>query len=70
MDVVDLLQDVYDIVSPWAADGIVFPELRDKLANEPARVLAGWAQYAPSRQCYEGLTTGVVRFGSAHLWAG
>ena len=28
----------------------MFPELRDKLANEPARVLAGWAQYAPSRQ--------------------
>ena len=45
-----MLQNLYDIVSPWAADGIVFPELRDKLANVPARVLAGWAQYAPSRQ--------------------
>ena len=50
IDVVDLLQGVYDVVSPWAADGIVFPELRDKLANEPARVLSGWAQYAPSHQ--------------------
>ena len=50
MDVVDLLQDVYDVVSPWAAEGIVFPALRDRLANEPAQLLAGWAQYAPSRQ--------------------
>ena len=39
MDVVDLLQDVYDVVSPWAAEGIVFPALRDRLANEPAQLL-------------------------------
>ena len=49
IDVVDMLQAVHNVLSTYGDSGFVYTRLRDKIADDGKQVLAGWAQYAPSR---------------------
>ena len=49
MDAVDMLQGVYSVLVTCGDSGVVYPRLRDKIAEDGKRVLTSWARYAPSR---------------------
>ena len=49
IDVVNMLEGVHEALASFGDSGIVFPNLRDKIAYGCKRLLARWAQYAPWR---------------------